>query len=201
MRTRSAGTFMALIVASCRRRTIDSGVLRGKNSPIQLLASKPSRPCSCAVGTCGSTAALWRASTASGLTVPALICGSDGIAQVIDAAGDQILQRGRRHPIWHMLHVYADRAVEQHATEMSCGTAAARTERKFRRIGIDVIGEAFQRIRVDLAGLQFLQCRRLIDHHLFDIDPEPLEHDGAGEARAGAGRTEIDLLAAQLLKR
>src|SRR5262249_37241632 len=153
MRTRSAGTFMALIVASCSWRTIDSGVLRGKNSPIQLLASKPSRPCSCAVGTCGSTAALWRASTASGLTVPALILrqrGGHGIAQGIDAAGDQILQGGRPPPIWHMLHVYADRTVEQHATEMSCGTAAARTERKFRRIGFDVIGEAFQRIRREI---------------------------------------------------
>jgi len=32
--------------------------------------------------------------------------GGHGIAQVIDAAGDQILQRGRRPPISHMLHVY-----------------------------------------------------------------------------------------------
>jgi hypothetical protein len=38
----------------------------------------------------------------------------------------------------------------------------------------------------------------LIDKHLLDIDAEPLEYDGPGQARAGAGRTEIDLLAAQI---
>src|SRR5215472_6770258 len=65
---------------------------------------------------------------------------------------------------------------------------------------IDRLGD-HPRNRVDLAGLQFLQRSRLIDHDLLDIDAEPLEHDGAGEARAGASRTEIDLLAAQILQR
>ena len=40
----------------------------------------------------------------------------------------------------------------------------------------------------------------LIDHHLLHVDAEPLEHDGAGQARPGAGGPEIDLLAAQVLQ-
>ncbi len=53
---------------------------------------------------------------------------------------------------------------------------------------------------IDLARLQLLQRRRLVDQDLIDLDAEPLEHDGAGEARAGAGRAEINLLAAQILE-
>jgi len=42
------------------------------------------------------------------------------------------------HAIGHVLHVYADRSVEQHTAEMGRRTAAPRTEREFRVIGFDI---------------------------------------------------------------
>jgi hypothetical protein len=56
----------------------------------------------------------------------------NGVAQIINTTGDQILHCGSRAAIRNMLDVHPTRRVEQHAAEMGRRAAASRPERQFR---------------------------------------------------------------------
>src|SRR5579863_1483893 len=54
--------------------------------------------------------------------------GGHGVAQIVDAAGDEILERRRRAAIGNMLHIDAEFRIQQHTAEMGCGARTSRAE-------------------------------------------------------------------------
>jgi hypothetical protein len=75
----------------------------------------------------------------------------------VDAAGQQVVERGARATIGHVHHVDPGHALEQLAGEMHRGAVAGRCEGHFPRIGLGVGNEFRDRV-----------CRRG-DRHRHDV--------------------------------
>src|SRR6266542_1041791 len=76
VRACTAGTFMALTVASLSFRTIAAGAPFGRKKAYQVGASKSVSPCSCADASCGRLGERLRDKSAIPLTVLLSICGT-----------------------------------------------------------------------------------------------------------------------------
>ena len=79
MRLANSGEWMILIISVLRRATMSLGVAAGASTPNQVPMLKSFRPASCSVGTSGSALERVAVVTASGRSLPALMCGSTGV--------------------------------------------------------------------------------------------------------------------------
>ena len=131
--------------AALSLRTIGSGVPFGKNRPNQVLTSKSGRPCSAVLGRFGSSGERFGCRMAMPLTVLASISGLPVGAQradVVIAAGDQVLHRRAAAAIRHMGHIAdAERCVEQLAEQMAGRAGARRAELHRLLVGLHIGGE------------------------------------------------------------
>ena len=121
--------------------TIGAGVSFGMKNAAQFAASKSRRPCSCAVGTFGEARGARAGQHRDRLDLTALDQRDDagGVdADVVDAAGDDVLHRRSPTAVGNVGDVDADRGVEQRAAEMRRRAGAGRGQLHLVVVGAGV---------------------------------------------------------------
>ena len=136
--------------AALSLRTIGSGVPFGKNRPNQVLTSKSGRPCSAVLGRFGSSGERFGCRMAMPLTrigFDQRLAGRTQRADVVIAAGDQVLHRRAAAAIRHMGHVAdAERRIEQFAEQVAGRAGSRRAILHRLLVRPHIGGEFLQRI-------------------------------------------------------